>query len=109
MSQVATESHRWSGAVVTIVHSPACHFCDDAEAALAALAEHYPLVVDRVDIHSDLGQALVREHRAPMSPLVLLDGTFFSFGRLPRRKLAALLEQRLGVGSAPARRRGQAR
>ena len=108
MSHVATESHRGSGVVVTIVHSPACHFCDDAEVALTALAEHYPLVVHRVDIDSDLGRALVREHRAPMSPLVLLDGTFFSFGRLPRRKLAALLERRLGNAQAgPARRRGQ--
>jgi hypothetical protein len=35
-------------------------------------------------------------HRAPMSPLVLLDGTFFSSGRLPRRKLEKLLKSRYG-------------
>ncbi len=78
---------RDAATVVTVVHSPACHFCDDAEAALARLAESYPLLVDRVDIRSDRGQALVRVHRSPMTPLVLLDGEFFSFGRLPRRKL----------------------
>lgn len=87
--------------VVTVVHSPACHLCDDAETALTRLAECYPLVLDRVDVRSDRGQALVRAHRAPMSPLVLVDDAFFSFGRLPRRKLVRLLEQRL-VGPAVA-------
>ncbi|MGV8964686.1 MAG: hypothetical protein ACOH2F_00280 [Cellulomonas sp.] len=28
-----------------------------------------------------------------MNPLVLIDGRFFSAGRLPRKKLTALLEQ----------------
>lgn len=80
--------------VVTVVHAPACHLCEDAQRALAVLAEHYPLVVERVDIRSDRGQTLVRAHRSPMSPLVLVDGAFFSFGRLPRRKLATMLDQR---------------
>lgn len=82
--------------VATVVQSLACHFCDDADRALTELAENYPLVLDRVDIRSDRGRALVAAHRSPMSPLVLLDGTFFSAGRLPRRKLEAALEQRLG-------------
>lgn len=85
--------------VVTIVHSPACHLCDDADAGLAVLAACYPLVLDRVDIRSDRGRALVRAHLAPMSPLVLVDGAWFSSGRLPRRKLVRLLEQRLVTAS----------
>jgi len=94
--------------VVTVVHSPACHLCEDAERALAELAETHPLVIDRVDIRSDRGQALVREHRPPMSPLVLLDGAFFGFGRLSRRKLAKVLDQRpatratAAAGSVPS-------
>ncbi len=93
MGHTAAEPDRGreGGTIVTVVHSPACHLCDDAESALARLAESYPFVVDRVDVRSARGQALVREHRAPMSPLVLVDGTFFSSGRLPRRKLAQLL------------------
>jgi len=39
---------------------------------------------------------LVQKYRASMSPLVLLDGEFFSHGRLPRRKLAKRLQQRFG-------------
>ena len=99
MSHPAPGPARGSGAVmvVTVVHSPACHLCGDADTALAQLAEFYPLVVDRVDIRSDRGQALVRAHRSPMSPLVLVDGAFFSFGRLPRRKLVKLLERRLAA------------
>jgi hypothetical protein len=42
-----------------------------------------------------------------MSPLVLLDGTFFSSGRLPRRKLEKLLSGRYGGVGAAAGRAGQ--
>jgi hypothetical protein len=82
---------------VTVVHAPACHFCDDAFAALADLATSYSLLVQRVDAESELGRELIEAHRAPMFPLVLVDDRFFSFGRLPRKKLAKLLEQRLSA------------
>jgi hypothetical protein len=45
------------------------------------------MTVRVVSIGDEAGRALMREHRAPMSPLVLLDGEYFSSGRLPRRKL----------------------
>ena len=41
-------------------------------------------------------------HRTPMSPLVLLDDTFFSSGRIPRRKLEKLLKSRYGHASSTA-------
>lgn len=85
--------------LITVVHSPACHFCDDAQAVLAELGGEFPLTVDLVSATSPSGARLVHEHRAPMYPLVLVDGVFFSFGRLPRRKLRRLLERR-AVGSA---------
>lgn len=81
---------------ITVVDSEACHFCEDAHRALTALAANYPLAVGTVDVRSEAGQALMARHRAPMSPLVLLDGTFFSSGRLPRRKLEKLLTSRYG-------------
>lgn len=81
--------------VVTLVQAPACHFCDDAEAALADLARSYPMTVERVDVRSEAGHELVRRHRPALNPLVLVDGAYFSAGRLPRRKLAQLLGQRL--------------
>ncbi|WP_250445708.1 glutaredoxin family protein [Actinotalea sp. C106] len=77
--------------VVTVVHAPACHFCHDAEEALVALAQEHPLVVRSVGIDTDEGRALVAAHRPAMNPLVLLDGQYFSSGRLPRKKLAKAL------------------
>ena len=79
---------------ITVVESEACHFCEDAQRALTDLAGSYPLTVHTVDVRSEAGQRLMRVHRASMSPLVLVDGEFFSHGRLPRRKLTKLLEQR---------------
>lgn len=79
---------------VTLVHATACHYCDDAMSALSALAVTWPLAVRVVDLESPEGAELVREHRPAMNPLVLVDGVFFSSGRLPRKKLAALLGAR---------------
>ena len=83
---------------MTVVATPACHFCEDAHAALAELARQYPLTVTVVPAASQAGQAATRQHRTGMFPLVLVDGVFFSAGRLPRRKLTRLLAAR---GPAP--------
>jgi len=82
--------------VVTVVDAPACHLCDDAKSALAVLAQSYPMTVHVVSIGDEPGRALMAEHRAPMSPLVLLDGVYFSSGRLPRRKLERRLAKTRG-------------
>lgn len=87
---------------ITLVESEACHFCEEAHRALADLAETYPLVVDTVDVRSEAGRLLMQTHRASMSPLVLLDGEFFSHGRLPRRKLARTLDERRAAAAATA-------
>jgi hypothetical protein len=84
--------------VVTLVEAPACHLCEDARSTLAVLARSYSMTVHVVSIGDEAGRALMAHHRAPMSPLVLLGGEYFSSGRLPRRKL----ERRL----AEARRGG---
>jgi hypothetical protein len=83
---------------ITLVHAPACHFCADAETELADVAMEFDLRVDLVAADSEPGRALVDEHRPTMFPLVLMDGTFFSQGRLPRRKLRTLLAARTGAG-----------
>jgi hypothetical protein len=81
--------------VVTLVEAPACHLCDDAKSALTVLAQSYPMTVHVVSIDDEPGRALMSQHRAPMSPLVLLDGQYFSSGRLPRRKLERRLAKAL--------------
>ena len=83
---------------ITLVHAPACHFCADAQGALTELGRDVPIRVNLVAADSDAGQTLVSAHRPAMFPLVLLDGVFFSAGRLPRRKLRAQLTAR-PVGS----------
>lgn len=85
---------------ITVVESEACHFCEDAHRALSELAARYPLTVETVDVRSETGQRLMKVHRASMNPLVLVDGDFFSHGRLPRRKFVRLLEQRQGLTHA---------
>lgn len=88
---------------VTLVHSDACHFCDDALEVLAELAGQFAIEVTAVAIDSPVGSTLVAVHRPAMNPLVLVEGTFFSSGRLPRRKLVALLTER-GAALVPAGR-----
>lgn len=83
--------------VVTVVHAPACHFCDDAQHALAELAAQFGFTVELVAADDPAGVALMATHGAPMYPLVLLDGEFFSFGRLPRKKLRKRLEDRAAL------------
>lgn len=90
--------------VVTVVNAPACHFCADAEQALGELARDYPLTVRTLEVASPEGQKLVAKHRAAMAPLVLLDGQYFSSGRLPRKKLLKELKARAG---SPALQVGQ--
>jgi thiol-disulfide isomerase/thioredoxin len=83
--------------VVTVVHAPACHFCDDAKQALAELAAQFGFNVELVAADDPAGIALMASHRAPMYPLILLDSEFFSFGRLPRKKLRKRLEDRAAL------------
>jgi glutaredoxin len=89
-----SQIHPAQPVAVTLVTSPACHYCDDAHSALGHLATQYELAVTEVSIESQEGKSLTATHRPMMSPLVLIDGDFFSAGRLPRRKLTKLLETR---------------
>ena len=81
--------------VITVVEAAACHLCEDAKSTLAVLAQSYPMTVQVLSIDDRPGRALMERHRAPMSPLVLLDGEYFSSGRLPRRKLEKRLSKEL--------------
>ncbi|MBI2169633.1 MAG: glutaredoxin family protein [Actinobacteria bacterium] len=76
---------------VLVVRAGGCHLCDDALEALAELAGDFPLAVREVAADSPEGAAVMRDHRPPMLPVVLLDGAVFSWGRLPRKKLRRAL------------------
>ena len=84
---------------IVLVHAPACHFCEDARAALDEFRRDYDLAVDLVEAGSATGQDLVARHRPAMFPLVLVDGAFFSVGRLPRGKLRTLVAAQTTAGA----------
>jgi len=88
---------------ITVVSAPACHFCEDADQALQELAREFAVAVSQVALDSAEGRRLVAEHRPAMSPLVLLEGAYFSSGRLPRKKLARALAR---MGAATLSRAG---
>ncbi len=81
-------------AEITVVEAEACHFCHDARMALDELTADYPLRIRTLDMREPAGFQLMQEHRAALSPLILIDGAFFSQGRLPRGKIKQLLEAR---------------
>lgn len=80
--------------LVTLVRTEACHFCNDAHAELRRLADDGLIVLEEHDAESPTGKELISLHRPAMFPLVLIDGSFFSSGRLPGRKLAHTLTSR---------------
>jgi hypothetical protein len=81
-----------SPAVVTVVTSSGCHLCEEALEELAHRADELTVTVAPAD--TDRGRELVQGHLPVMFPLVLVDGVFFSTGRLPRRKLDKVLADR---------------
>ncbi len=95
---MVTRSTASDAVIITVVHSPACHFCDDARQALGEPAREFPLTVELLACTAPPGTALMCEHHAGIYPLVLVDGAFFSAGRLPRKKLRMLLTVRAAAG-----------
>ncbi len=78
---------------VVVLSSPACHLCEDALEALAELGREFPIRLREVEMETPEGRELLRTHRPAMPPAVLIDGSLFSVGRLPRKKLRRLLER----------------
>lgn len=77
---------------VTLVTTPACHFCDDAHHRLEALERAGLFRLTTVPAESPEGQTLIAEYRPGMFPLTLVAGRYFHDGRIPRGKLARLVE-----------------
>lgn len=84
---------------VVLVEAPACHLCEDAARAIEAIARERALSVRRVDIASAEGRAIVRRHRAPMPPIVSIDGALLGWGRLSRGKLRRRLDELTSSGA----------
>ena len=78
---------------VVLVTSEGCHLCADALRAFEEAGSEYPLQVRQVDLESDDGRAIARATRAPMPPIVVVDGQLLGWGRLSRGKLRRLLAE----------------
>jgi thiol-disulfide isomerase/thioredoxin len=72
---------------IVLVTAPGCHYCDEAGHLLDELAETRPLAVRTVPLSSEVGLGLLVRHRVPFPPILLVDGVFFGYGRISRRKL----------------------
>lgn len=84
---------RPDGIDVLVVGSDSCGHCRDAMTLLAGLSHRYPLRVRELDMGTDEGMAIVRRHGVPFPPAVLIDGEFFGYGRMSRRKLQRRLDE----------------
>ena len=83
-----------AAADVTVVVATACHLCEDAVTELIQRSTLGQVDVEVVQADSERGRTLLSEHRPTMFPLVLIDGRYFSVGRLSRRKLDKALSLR---------------
>lgn len=78
---------------VILVEAEACHLCEDAGRTLDDASCEYPVAVRRVNVTSPEGRAIVDAHRAPMVPVVVVEGRLLGWGRLSRGKLRRRLDE----------------
>ena len=76
---------------IVLLTKSECSFCEQAKEALVRLANEYPLEVREVALDSEEGLRLAADAGAPFPPVVFVDGTPFSYGRLSERKLRKAL------------------
>ena len=76
---------------IVLLTKSECSFCEQAKEALVRLANEYPLEVREVALDSEEGRRLAADAGAPFPPVVFVDGTPFSYGRLSERKLRKAL------------------
>lgn len=86
---------RPDGPTVTVVHTWACHFGAEVQEAFTQLLPGHGVTVDLVDATEPRGQALLERHHTQQYPLILVDGEFFSAGRLPHADLIRTLRARV--------------
>lgn len=76
---------------VVLVTSPGCRHCDDALDLLDELARTMPLTIRTVPMFSEEGRSLIVGYKVPFPPILMIDGQFFGYGRISRRKLVSHL------------------
>jgi glutaredoxin len=80
--------------VLTVLTQTSCTFCDQAKETLGRLRQEHPFDIVEVSLDTDEGRTLGERHGVLFAPGILIDGAFFSFGRLSERKLRRELQRR---------------
>ena len=83
--------------VVTLLTQTSCTFCDQAKETLARLSRERPFEMEEISLETEEGRALGERHGVVFAPGVLVNGAFFSFGRLSERKLRRELQRYSGT------------
>ena len=79
---------------ITLLTQHDCTPCEAAKDILARLGHEYPLRIREIGLGTPEGQRLAAAAGVLFAPGVLLDGRFFSYGRLSERKLRRMLSRR---------------
>ena len=72
---------------ITLLTQASCAFCDQTKEILSRLTTDYTLNVHEIRLDTDEGRKLAIQHAVMFAPGILIDGQFFSYGRLSERKL----------------------
>lgn len=78
---------------ITLLTTADCHLCDDAKQRLARLAPELDFMIAIYDVNSDEGRPLAARAAMPFPPVVLINDTPFSFGRLSEGRLRRELQR----------------
>jgi len=78
---------------VTVLTQPSCAYCDQAKEILSRLAPDYSLDINEIGLLTEDGRKLAVANGVMFAPGILIDGKFFSFGRLSEKKLKSKLDR----------------
>ena len=76
---------------VLVLTAEGCHWCADAQAILARLAQEFDLHITTQAAETDAGRALALANSALFPPVLFVNGVFAQYGRPSERKLRAVL------------------
>lgn len=85
---------------VLVLTAVGCHWCDEAEALLAHLADEFDLHIATQSAGDASGRALALANGALFPPVIFVNGVFAQYGRPSEGKLRAALS----AAGVPARR-----
>lgn len=83
---------------ITLVTEPRSDFCDRAKEALHYLSAEFEIAVTEIPLVSDEGRRLAVEHAILTAPGLLIDGVFFSYGKVDEHRLRMTLASIRPIG-----------